>query len=192
LPHDEDDDQVAKIPGFKDQWSSYFVSVVTPLLPKLNAASADMAKRFCPKYASLSPFQQVVAWGYLASGVITYESGKTAASAPYFQTASHYTEGDGSVSQGLFQLTYGDAHCPTSKAKGDLDDALVNINCGMLIMAGEISGDGVVAAGGYTAYGAPSPKGAARYWSTLRVPDSKSQHHLADVIAATKKAPGCT
>jgi hypothetical protein len=172
---------VKSIPGFKDDWSVVTISTVKSKIASLNKAS-DMSK-FCPLYSSMNIDEQALAWGYLLSGIVKFESG--------YNPNSTMTESDGSVSQGLFQLTYGNAHCPKSRKEADLNDPSVNIKCAVAIMADEVESDHVVAAGGYIKYGAPPAKGIAKYWSVMRVPDSKSKHHLADIAAMAAKAPGC-
>ncbi len=170
------------IPGFEQAWSNIALIDLKAQLPKLNKAAKDM-QRFCPNYLSMSEDQQVMAWGYLISGIVKFESG--------YQLSDAMTESNGAVSQGLFQLTYGDSHCPKSRSEANLNDPSVNIGCAVQIMGDEAGDDGVVAGGGYVKYGAPPARGLARYWSVLRVPDSNRSHHLSDIMAMAGKAPGC-
>lgn len=168
------------IPGYQISWSAKVKEQLD--MTSLNKAKVDM-KRFCPKYDALTLDQQKLAWGYLIGAMTKYESG--------YNVKEVYKESNNTLSEGLFQLTYGNKFCPKKKSEGDLQDPLVNITCALKLMAYYTDMDGVVAAGGYTSYGAPSPKGLARYWSVIRVKDTKSAHHLADIITMTKKAPGC-
>lgn len=171
------------IPNYQPAWSSKVLSMLdSGIFQKLHLAKADF-KRFCPNYDTLSPDKQKLAWGYMIGAITKYECD--------YNTNSFMEESNGDISEGLFQLTYGNAHCPKSKTQGNLRDPIVNINCAMQIMADYTSQDKLVAAGGYTSYGAASPKGLAKYWSVIRVPDSNSSHKLAEIISLTKKSPGC-
>lgn len=173
-----------EIPGYKSEWSAKVKAMLTDArLAQFNRAQDDFTKRFCPGFKSLSADGQRLAWGHLVGAISRFESG--------YKPATVYRESNGAMSEGLFQLTYGDRFCPKKKADGDLHDPLVNIECAMKIMERFLAEDGVVASGGYTQYGAPAAKGLARYWSVVRVPDKKSKHYLAEIIAMTKKAPGC-
>lgn len=173
---------VGAIPNFAPEWSKFTLSFVKSHLAQFDKAEKDM-QRFCPNYLQFNQDQRSVAWGYLIGAIVQYESG--------YDPTDGMTETNGDVSQGLLQLTYGNAHCPKSKAQGDLNDPIVNLNCGLQIMADYVSEDAVVAGGGYVQYGAPPAKGAARYWSVIRIRDSKRTHHLPDIMALTAKAPGC-
>lgn len=157
-------------------------------LPKLDRAADDMAARFCPKYKSLSDYQRSVVWGYLANAIIYREAGVKNG---FFKKCSSMQESNGDLSQGWFQLTYGNKYCPKKKSEGDLCDIAVNVSCGTKLMGHFVEQAGLVTAGGYQKYGAPPDKGLARYWSVIRVPDSKRQHHLQEIIEKTQKAPGC-
>ena len=192
---------VIEIPGFKPEWSKAAHKLVGENLLKLNKASSDMSARFCPKFASLSEAQQITVWVHLMSAIWRYESGPNPPK-PYFKTDVVFKESNGVNSEGAFQLSYGDSFCPKKKAEGDLHDPLVNMDCAVKLMASFTDKDSVVAAGGYTAYGASSPKGLARYWAVIRVPDPKphrnskgemvrSDHKLKEIIDLTRKAPGC-
>lgn len=172
-----------EIPSYKPEWSQKVKAELDAgLFEKFDAASADFLN-FCPNYYMISADSKKLAWGYLLGAITSFESD--------YNPDSHMTESDGSASEGLFQLTYGNSHCPTSKAKGNIRDPDINIDCAMKIMADYLSQDKVVAKGGYVAYGAAPSKGLARYWSVVRVPDRKSKHKLAEIIAMTKKSPGC-
>lgn len=171
-----------ELPNFNQKWADFTVKAVKAQLANLNKGKEDM-KRFCPKYNELNIDQQAIAWGYLISAMIKFESD--------YNVNSDYNESDGNVSRGLLQLSYGDQFCPKSKAEGDLHDPYINLACGIKIMGSYVARDSVIAAGGYVKYGAPAPKGLARYWAVLRVPDSKSKHELAEIIARSRKAPGC-
>lgn len=175
--------EVISIPGYEVEWSAKAQDIIEKNLDQLNLASADFEKRFCPNYSKLTNIQKAQAWGYAIGAITKFESN--------YKPDTTYKESDGSLSEGLFQLTYGNKFCPKSKSQGDLQDPLVNIDCGVRLFVHFVAMDKVVAAGGYEKYGAPPAKGAARYWAVIRVPDKKSKHHLAEIIAMTKQAPGC-
>jgi hypothetical protein len=176
------------LPNMKPEWTEFLKSEFKSQFAKLDLAAGDM-QRFCPKYESLGADGRLNAWVYLAHAVIKFESG--VGSNGLYKTCSSMTESNGIDSIGFFQLSYGDKFCPRSKSEGSLCDPNVNISCAAKLFGHFVGNDKIVAAGGYVAYGAPSPKGLARYWSVLRVPDSKSKHRLAEIIALAKKAPGC-
>jgi hypothetical protein len=171
----------SQLPGMSKEWSKVLLSELKAQLPQLDKAT-DLP-RFCPNYARLSPEKRLVVWGYIATAIIKRESG--------FNTCSTMKESTGQDSIGFFQLSYGDRFCPRSKSEGNLCDGSVNIKCGAKLFGYFVDVDKVVASGGYTKYGAPAPKGLAHYWSVIRVPDSKSKHHLQEIIDTAKKAPGC-
>ncbi len=166
-----------------DEWTTVLVEGLKEQLPKLDKAAVDM-RRFCPKYATLTPDQRVIAWAHLAVGIARYET-------TGYNPLSSMKESNGKYSTGLFQLTYGDSFCPKTKKDGLLTTPSVNIKCAVKLMGNLVEKDALVAAGGYVKYGAKSPKGLAKYWAVVRTPDSKRKHRLADIIAIAGKAPGC-
>lgn len=204
-----------ELPGMKKEWAVAMIQNLTDQYPALNKGEADMAKRFCPGYGKMTPEQRIVAWGYLASAVISHESGCVNAAGntancyttgAIFKQCSSMTESNGVDSIGFFQLSYGDSYCPKKKSEGNLCDPGVNIKCGVKLMAKFVAMDGVVAGGGYVAAGNPPAKGLARYWSVIRLPDDHPRvvkypdgskktvlrsHDLSDIIVKTSKAPGC-
>ena len=154
-------------------WSERLVLNITKRLSDFDQAQ-DLAK-YCPSYKSLSESDRAFVWATVFVAVAKRESG--------YDPKNGMTEKTGAYSQGLFQLTYGDNHCPKKKSDGDLNSPFVNIDCAVSIAADLVKRDQVMASGGYVQYGAPKAKGMAAYWSVLRVPDKKSKHHLAEIIA---------
>lgn len=175
------------VPGFRPEWVKSGLATALDLLPKFNAAADDMDRRFFPGYKGLVPVAQAKVWLTLFGAIAARESGIDRATG-FFKTSVVYRESSGDDSEGLFQLTYGDKHAPKTKADGDLHDPILNLTVALKIGADLVASNGVVAAGGYVKYGAEAPKGLAKYWSTIRTPDSKSSHHLAEIIEKTKKA----
>jgi hypothetical protein len=164
-----------------EQWSYHLTNEINKSeLP--NLAPTDV-KEYCPKYRELSRNQMRDFWAVLAVAIAKRESD--------YKPTTVYKESNGVDSIGLYQLSYGDRFCPKTKAAGDLQDPLVNISCAVKLMDHYVSMDNTVAAGGYVKYGAPSPKGLARYWSVIRVPDTKSKHFLAEIKAKTSAISFC-
>ncbi len=168
--------------------SDILLNEIKEVFPKLDRAANDMEARFCPKYKSLTNTRKQIVWAYLANAIVQFESGHDG---KRIKTCTKFDESNGDLSEGWFQLTYGNKFCPRKKSEGDLCDVKVNASCGVKLMAHFIHRAGIVTDGGYVAYGAKPPKGLAEYWSVARMPDKKSQHHLSAIMEKTKKAPGC-
>lgn len=179
--HQDEPVKAVSLPWGHDDWSQELVSNFASRMDAFSKAK-DIDE-YCPKFNLLNAEAKAQALAFLAVAISKFESD--------WNPKDSMIESNGAASIGLFQLSYGDAHCPRSKAEASLMDPIVNIRCAVAIMADEVKQDGIIAAGGYTKYGAPPAKGMARYWSVLRVPDSKSKHHKADIQALAKKSPGC-
>lgn len=136
----------------------------------------DIAE-WCPKYAQLSRPERVEFWCVLAVAICYRESG--------YNPDASMVESNGDVSEGLFQMTYGNYGCPKSKKDGDLRDPFINITGAVKNFEKWVKLDKVVSQGGYVKYGAAPAKGIARYWSVARDRDSKSKHHKAEIQAKT-------
>jgi hypothetical protein len=134
--------------------------------------AAKDAHEYHPGYSALTTEQRKHVWANMICSIAKFESG--------WDPKSRMTESSGDDSVGLLQLSKGEID-------GDLENPLDNLGGGIDIMAKLIKRDGVIASGGYEKYGAPPAKGAARYWSVLRVPDSKREHHKADIQKASKE-----
>lgn len=177
------------VPGFRPEWTSAGLSLIkSELLDSFDQGAKDM-ERFFPGYGKLNPDQRAKVWLTLFGAICSFESGPSnPKSGEFFRTNVVYKESDGSDSEGLFQLTYGNKFCPKTKAEGNLHDPILNLLAALRLGASFVAADDVVAFGGYTKYGAPPARGLAKYWSAIRVPDNKSKHHLAEIISKTKKA----
>lgn len=174
-------------------WSTFARKELKQYLPGFSKASDR--KDYCAKYDSLTDDQKNEVWLTMVVEIARYESG--------FKLSSSMVESNSALSQGLYQLTYGDPYCPKNKAGGDLNAYDVNMRCAFKILNRWVSADGVIAAGGYVASGAPPDKGAAQYWSVIRVPDvhdyknsagklvKARPHQKAKIQAATKALPFC-
>jgi hypothetical protein len=195
------DQSLPAVPYMKPVWvEKIFTLLEDGQFAKLNMAAKDF-ERFCPKYASLDRHGKMTAWSYFVGAVISFESGRKDG-APYYKEATSMVEENSAVSQGLLQLTYGDSFCPKKKANGDLNDGVVNLDCGVKIMGSLIGKAGIVTAGGYPKAGWPSATGAGAYWSVLREADKFawtdsngkkrfSKHNLKEIMALTARSPGC-
>lgn len=187
------------LPWKQPAWDKILRASIESEMPKLNKASVDMT-RFCPRYGDLSTPARVNAWAHLMVGMAKYESG--------YNPGDAMEESTGAISQGLFQLTYGDTFCPKRKSEGDLNDPSVNIRCATRLLAHLSGRDGVVTAGGRVKAGQAPARGGADYWAVLMEPDLKpwkscskrtgkckmihSQHKLKEIRALAAAAPGCS
>lgn len=171
------------VPGFRPEWTERGLTLLPALLSKFDAGAKDM-ERFYPGYGKLNNQQKCQVWLTLFGAIASFESGLDK-NTGFFKTHVVYKESNGADSIGIFQLSSGDSFTTSST---DLYDPFQNLEVALRIGAKFVSTDGLVAAGGYPSYGAPSPRGLARYWSVIRVPDTKSNHHLAEIIEKTKKA----
>lgn len=175
------------VPGFRPEWVKSGLATTLDLLPMFNIAVDDMDRRFFPGYKGLVPVAQAKVWLTLFGAIAARESGIDKPTG-FFKTSVVYRESNGADSEGLYQLTYGDRHAPKSRAEGNLHDPILNLTVALKIGADLVAADGLVAAGGYVKYGAQPAKGLAKYWSTIRVKDSRSSHHLPEIIEKTRKA----
>lgn len=152
------------------------------LLKSIRAHKADLdlgnPDAFIPGYVKLSPDQQVTFWAELIISMAKHESNWNPQT-KYLEPAPLNI-----YSVGLLQLSYEDQPAyklePLDKEKKSLEDPLVNLRCGVKIMARLVSKDGVVASGTKK-----QSRGAARYWSVLR-----TGAKLDQIKARTKKHLG--
>jgi hypothetical protein len=82
-------------------------------------------------------------------------------------------KGPGTLSIGLFQMSYGDGNgCPRNKKEGDLMEPKVNIDCAVKKAVALVKRDGVLSV---------EKKGLARYWSVIR-----PGHHKEEILRSCK------
>lgn len=157
-------------------WSAELRSQVLGALPQLKLASDWNS--YCKGFQSKSTDQQVDAISAMAVAISLFESA--------YNPKSIYHEPPplGVDSIGLFQLSYEDnmKWCPMSRAKSNLTDPLVNIDCAIPEMAVLIAKDGVVAMGGK----GTARRGLARYWSVMW-----PTGHLSEIKRAVLALPFC-
>jgi hypothetical protein len=127
---------------------------------------------FCPKYLKMDDTAKIEAWASLAVGIALYESNYNP------NTVYHEPPSLGVDSIGLFQLSYEDkmSWCDMTKAENTLKSPVENIKCAVGEMKHLLDKDGVVAEGC-----SGSPRGLARYWSTMRT-DKCGAIHKKDSI----------
>ena len=144
-------------------WSVKTCALIDELMPKLDKAS-DL-KRF-------GSGDKKKLWAEIISAMVYFESG--------YNPKSYYMEPPplNYHSIGLLQLSYSDAKyykfCKLDEKKKNLEDPIVNLDCGVRILAQLIEKRGAITT--------PDNKGGAAYWSVLR-----EKRKLPDVIARVKK-----
>ncbi|BCM92336.1 hypothetical protein IAD21_04215 [Abditibacteriota bacterium] len=161
----------------RQAWSAALLSAVDLHLAALEKGKPNM---FIAGYDGLSSEKQRVFWAELVIGMAKYESS--------WNPHSIYHEppplGVGSV--GLLQLSYEDAQnyeFPDilKPAQKSLEDPLINLRCGLVILSHWLAKDKVVASGSTSS----TSKGGARYWSVLR---KGTNHHYYEIRKRVKTA----
>lgn len=136
-----------------DYWTDLVVAEIRNNWDELNQAR-DIGK-FCPGYRDASRQLQTVCWLRIIGGVVKFESN--------FKTNDTFFEKDfGYDSVGLFSLSRGECkQAPTDQLLGN---PVLNLSCGVRIMARYIAKDDCIAG--------PEPKscGASKYWAVLNLP----------------------
>jgi hypothetical protein len=133
---------------------------------------------FIPGYSALSPEMKIRFWCELVIAIAWFESS--------WNPRSIYHEPPplGVDSVGLLQLSYEDQdhydleHLDRQARR--LEDPLVNLRCGVKILAKLVADNRVVERSEGKKY-----SGAARYWSVMR-----QGHHLEDIKAKVRQALG--
>lgn len=140
---------------------------------------------FCPNYSALAIDQRNKFWVGLLSAVARPESN--------YKPETTYTEdfndssGKKVISRGLLQISIESANqklysCGIKKSE-DLQDSIINLQCGVKILDAWVRKDNVIAS-----YTKGQTRGGGRYWSTLR----KSNNHLPELVENTSSLPFCT
>jgi hypothetical protein len=134
------------------------------------AGASDVAT-FCPSFASLGEQQKTRVIAEMFVKIAKFESSWNPQTT--FQEPPP-PKGPGTISRGLFQMSYGDGSgCPNTKAKGDLHDPIVNIDCAVK--------KAVVLVKKYGLIQNSANHGMARYWSVIR-----NGHHVDEIRKHTK------
>lgn len=156
-------------------WSAQLISSVTEHKNQLDKGNLEA---FINGYATLPVELQIKLWSELVVAIAHFESNWK----PH--TIFHEPPPLGVDSVGLLQLSYEDQ--PIYKLESldriakSLEDPVVNIRCGVKIMATLVAKDSTVA----TSVGGKH-RGAARYWSVLR-----TGHHVDDIKIMAKNKVG--
>ena len=162
-------------------WSTELIKAVQAHLADLEKGSPD---QFIAGYSGLSADRKILFWAELVVAMAKFESSWN----PH--NIFHEPPPLGVDSVGLLQLSYEDQPVyglePLSREQKSLEDPLVNIRCGVKILARLISKDGVITKE-VVVDGKRKFRGASRYWSVLR---EGTRHHLNEIKAMVKKATG--
>ena len=156
-------------------------AVANSVLPR--QVPADVAS-FCPNYPKLTSHERRKFWVGLLSAMSKPESN--------FRPHSRYQEkfndrqGRPVVSRGLLQISQESANqrrynCDIRHPQL-LHDPVINLACGVRILALWVSQDGVIASPMHQV------KGGGRYWSTLRSSNGK----VAAIADFTRQLPFCS
>ena len=144
------------------------------------ALELGMPNNFIAGYNDLPSEKKPVFWAELVIAMAKYESN--------WDPDSIYHEPPplDEDSIGLLQLSYQDAKNYSfpdvlDPAKKSLEDPLINLRCGLVILSHWIAIDKVVALGSTS----NSAKGGARYWSVLR---KGADHHYYDIRNLVKSS----
>lgn len=156
-------------------WSAELLNAIASHKAELDAGNPE---GFISGYNHLAAEQQLKFWAELVIAMAHFESSWN----PH--AIFHEPPPLGVDSVGLLQLSYEDQPNyklePLDRAKRSLEDPLVNLRCGIKIMAKLLTNDHVVATGT-----GKHSRGAARYWSVLR-----EGHHVNEIKARTKQQLG--
>lgn len=135
--------------------------------------------RFCPKYAELGAFNRLQFWAELVSVMSYFESGWKPTTV-FKEPAPLNNE-----SVGLLQLSTSDAknyasipQCKPLAVRANLMDPLINIDCGIRILAHWVGKDLVITS--------LNNSGGSKYWSVLR-----EKRKLPDVLSKLKSVKVC-
>jgi transglycosylase-like protein with SLT domain len=149
-------------------WSRQLLGSIETMKTELDRGQPNL---FAPRYSTLDVSGQVKFWAEFFIAIARFESSWK----PH--EIFHEPPPLGVDSVGLLQLSYEDEpvyHLEhLDRAGKSLEDPLVNLRCGVKIMATLVAKDGVVAA---TVDG--KHRGGARYWSVLR---AGGRHHLEEI-----------
>lgn len=148
----------------RKSWSEFVFGLVAGELFSSFDGAKD-AKRICTRYTDLTEAQKVLVWGELISGMAYYESGWNPASRMTETTmGTDPVTGKQVASEGLLQLSYQDVpnygsvlKYPLCKIDWQKDkslavndpkktilDPFINLECGLRILANQISKKGSV------------------------------------------------
>lgn len=140
---------------------------------------------FCPRYQQLTTKERRKFWVGLLSAMAKPESGFK----PEITYQERFKDAKGHrvVSRGLLQISIESANqkrydCDIPQA-GLLHDPIINLSCGVKILAKWVKEDGVIASKAKSG----THKGGGRYWSTLR----QQTGHLENIRRFTQDLTIC-
>lgn len=175
-------------------WSDFVFSILEGELFSFFDSAKD-SRRICPRYSELQKSQRVQVWGELISAMAYFESGWSPTSRMTETTmGTDPVTGKQVVSEGLLQLSYQDVpnygsvlkaplckidwqkdrSLPVTDAKKTILDPFINLECGLRILANQISKKGFVILS------------SGVYWSVIRDGGKYSKvQPIIDMIAKT-------
>lgn len=142
----------------RQSWSAALLESVDAAFPRLEAGNPE---QFLSGYLALDPEGRRHFWGEFFVQIASFESSWR----PSKVTPEPELD---EASVGLLQLSYGDQEnyplgIRLDSANRDLENPVINLQCGVKIMAHWLEKDGVVATSNGKVH-----RGGARYWSVLR------------------------
>lgn len=158
----------------RKSWSQELLATIPAHLEQLEVGNPE---QFVAGYVQLSQLERVGYWAELFIAIAKFESS--------WKPNAIYHEPPplGVDSIGLLQLSYEDEAIyrleRLDRAKRSLEDPLVNLRCGVKILASLLTQDRMVAFSNGNSH-----RGGARYWSVLR-PGLK--HHLEEIKALLRQ-----
>ncbi len=175
---------------YRKAWSEAVFGLINGELFATFDKAAD-AKRFCPKYESLTQEQKATMWSEMVSAVAFYESGWSPVSRMKEALGTDPITKKQVQSEGLLQLSYQDTQIyPFCKFDWSIDKKLdpadpkktilkplTNLDCGIRIMAKQIKNRGKMILTSNV------------YWSTLKEGGKYSK--VDQIIGMTKKLQFC-
>ena len=153
------------------EWTRITLAAVEKQFNKLD--KAEDIEQFCPQYKTLDKEKKITVWGELISAMAFYESGwRTNVELTEISLGTDQVTGMVVTSQGLLQLSYGDTKWATwcefdwEADKKNVDNPTIlraknNLECGIAILANQVSKHKLITLSGKHAY-----------WSVLKK-DSK-------------------
>jgi hypothetical protein len=172
-------------------WSDFVYGLINNELFELYDSAGD-AEVFCPKYKSLSKEQKVFMWTELISAISYYESAWNPVSRMTETTMGEDCVTNRQVvSEGLMQMSYCDTTwAPFCKFDWNLDkqlsakdpkktilDPLVNLNCGVRVLANQVKKRGFIILSNNV------------YWAVIKRGGKYQQ--IDNITAMTKKLSFC-
>jgi hypothetical protein len=132
-------------------WTSLAVAAIRANIDRLERA--EDVEEFCPGYRDASTHSREVCWLRIVGGLSKYESA--------FNPGDGFAEPGGNMSVGLLALS--PKECKGYDTETLLKDPILNLGCGVGIMAHLVERDGYLS-------GPDGHRGASAYWSVLRTP----------------------